>query len=122
MFSLFFISGYDRSIPGIPRYSVLGSDNSGQFGLQISNVSLSDDADYECQVGPASYNKPIRASAHLHVLCEYLTIPLPDYHASLVKRAVRGKWNVGQIGTKNARKRYINLIFFFAILFFILFI
>jgi len=60
--------GYNRSIPGIPRYSVLGSENSGQFSLQIRDVTLEDDADYECQVGPASYNKPIRAPAHLHVL------------------------------------------------------
>ena len=63
--------GYDRSIPGIPRYSVLGSDNSGQFSLKIVNVSVADDADYECQVGPANYNKPIRAQAHLSVLREY---------------------------------------------------
>jgi len=38
------------------------------FLKQILNVSLSDDADFECQVGPANYNKPIRAAAHLHVL------------------------------------------------------
>ena len=68
--------GYDRSIPGIPRYTVLGSDNSGQFGLQIANVSLSDDADYECQVGPAAYNRPIRASAHLHVLRKCPVTPI----------------------------------------------
>ena len=61
------ISGYDRLIPGIPRYTVLGSDESGNFSLQISNVSLEDDAEYECQVGPANYNKPIRASADLTV-------------------------------------------------------
>ena len=64
-FSLF--AGYDRSIPGIPRYEVLGNDETGNFSLKISNVSLTDDADYECQVGPASYNKPIRAPAHLTV-------------------------------------------------------
>merc|ERR1719412_1952204 len=44
--------GYDRSIPGIPRYEVLGNDETGNFSLKISNVSLTDDADYECQVGP----------------------------------------------------------------------
>ncbi|XP_071744729.1 nephrin [Lepeophtheirus salmonis] len=60
--------GYDRSIPGIPRYEILGVENSGQFSLQITNVTLVDDADFECQVGPASYNKPIRASSVLSVL------------------------------------------------------
>ena len=63
----YFLSGYDRSIPGIPRYAVLGSEESGNFSLQISHVSLEDDADYECQVGPANYNKPIRAMAHVTV-------------------------------------------------------
>eukprot|EP00094_Tigriopus_californicus_P000268 TCALIF_00260-PA protein Name:"Similar to rst Irregular chiasm C-roughest protein (Drosophila melanogaster)" AED:0.48 eAED:0.48 QI:0/0/0/0.5/1/1/2/0/100 len=62
---------YQRSIPGIPRYQVLGSDDSGEFSLQISGVSLDDDADYECQVGPGNFNAPIRASAHLYVLCKY---------------------------------------------------
>ncbi|CAB4064723.1 unnamed protein product [Lepeophtheirus salmonis] len=66
--------GYDRSIPGIPRYEILGVENSGQFSLQITNVTLVDDADFECQVGPASYNKPIRASSVLSVLRKSLNI------------------------------------------------
>lgn len=52
---------------------VLGSDKSGVFNLQINNASLSDEAVYECQVGPNGTNKPIRASAKLNVLCEYLS-------------------------------------------------
>ena len=60
-------AGYDRSIPGIPRYAVLGSDDTGNFSLEISDVRLEDDADYECQVGPVNYNRPIRAPAHLTV-------------------------------------------------------
>lgn len=62
------VSGYDRSIPGIPRYRVLGSEDTGQFSLEINNVNITDDASYECQVGPANYNKPIRAAARLNVL------------------------------------------------------
>ena len=50
-FSFFeFFPGYDRSIPGIPRYTILGSDNSGNFSLRIANVTVEDDADFECQV------------------------------------------------------------------------
>ena len=41
------------------------------FFFQIVNVSLQDDADFECQVGPANYNKPIRAAAHLSVLRKF---------------------------------------------------
>lgn len=73
--------GYSRSIPGIPRYQVLGTDNSGEFSLQISNVTLEDDADYECQVGPANYNKPIRHSAHLHVLLAPTSIEIVGQRA-----------------------------------------
>ena len=63
-----FSSGYDRSIPGLPRYSILGSEGGSVFSLQITNVSVGDDADFECQVGPANYNSPIRGMSHLSVL------------------------------------------------------
>lgn len=49
IFSQFFI-GYQRDIPGIVRYEVIGTDNSGTFSLQITNVTVDDDADFECQV------------------------------------------------------------------------
>ena len=41
--------GYDRSIPGLPRYSIMGSAGGSVFSLQITNVSIADDADFECQ-------------------------------------------------------------------------
>jgi len=66
----FAFSGYERSIPGNPRYTVEGTDSSGVFSLKITNVSLVDEADYECQVGPYNFHKPIRAAAHLSVLCK----------------------------------------------------
>ena len=68
------ITGYYRELPGFGRYAVLGSDKSGVFNLQINNASLADEAVYECQVGPNGTNKPIRASAKLNVLCEYLLL------------------------------------------------
>ena len=49
----------------------MGTDETGEFSLEITDVKLEDDADYECQVGPASYNRPIRHRAHLHVLCKF---------------------------------------------------
>lgn len=63
-------AGYDRNLPGFPRYNILGDEDSGVFSLNIQNANLKDDALYECQVGPAPNNKPIRASARLHVLCK----------------------------------------------------
>ena len=67
-FPYLLFSGYVRSIPGNQRYKILGDEANGEFNLEISDVTLEDDADYECQVGPASYNRPIRHRAHLHVL------------------------------------------------------
>merc|ERR1719150_3532153 len=69
--------GYYRDLPGFPRYSVLGSDESGVFNLQIVDATLEDEATYECQVGPNGTNKPIRANAKLNVL-------LPPTKAELV--------------------------------------
>ena len=69
---LIIFAGYSRNIPGKGgRYKVIGTNESGIWDLEIKNVSLQDDADYECQVGPANYNRPIRHRAHLHVLCKH---------------------------------------------------
>ena len=66
-----FFSGYDRSLPGFPRYKVLGSEETGEFSLEVVNATLEDDAIYECQVGPSFNNKPIRASARLNVMRKF---------------------------------------------------
>lgn len=58
-------------IPGYPRYSVLGDRTQGVYNLKISNASLDDDAEYQCQVGPAKLNSAIRANAKLTVICKY---------------------------------------------------
>ena len=79
MFFLLYFLGYSRSIPGNPRYTVLGNDSNGNFSLQIANVSLEDDADYECQVGPALYNQPIRHKSHLTVQRKFFFSSLFTY-------------------------------------------
>lgn len=61
-------------IPGFPRYSIVGDRRHGIFNLRISNASLEDDADFQCQVGPAKYNKAIRANASLTVICKYIIL------------------------------------------------
>ncbi|XP_067679249.1 nephrin-like isoform X2 [Haliotis asinina] len=62
-----FALGFDRSIPGFSRYSVVGSSQE-EFNLNIVNTQLDDDAEYRCQVLPAQNNPPIQAFAHLTVL------------------------------------------------------
>ena len=83
-FSLHLLAGYDRSLPGFPRYTVLGHDTTGVFSLKITNATLTDDATYECQVGPAPGNKPIRASARIGVLRKSINrLPLAYFFESL---------------------------------------
>ena len=49
----------------------MGSEETGEFSLEVVNATLEDDAIYECQVGPSFNNKPIRASARLNVMCKF---------------------------------------------------
>ena len=76
-----FILGYSRAIPGNPRYTTIGNEENGEYNLQITNVTLEDDGNYECQVGPASYNRPIRKAAHLHVLLPPKSIEIVGHQA-----------------------------------------
>uniref|UniRef100_H0WPD2 Nephrin n=2 Tax=Otolemur garnettii TaxID=30611 RepID=H0WPD2_OTOGA len=43
--------GPDPRIPGFPRYQLAGDPARGEFHLHIEACDLSDDAEYECQVG-----------------------------------------------------------------------
>ncbi|KAB1273965.1 Nephrin [Camelus dromedarius] len=43
--------GPDPRIPGFPRYHLEGDPTRGEFHLHIEECDLSDDAEYECQVG-----------------------------------------------------------------------
>lgn len=67
---LFFI-GFSEKIPGYPRYSMIGDRSYGIFNLRIQNASLEDDAEFQCQVGPAKNSDPIRTAANLTVICKY---------------------------------------------------
>lgn len=64
-------SGFSEKIPGYPRYSMIGDRGYGTFNLRIQNASLDDDAEFQCQVGPAKNSDPIRTAANLTVICEY---------------------------------------------------
>ncbi|XP_050465209.1 nephrin-like isoform X4 [Cataglyphis hispanica] len=54
-------------IVGHPRLKLIGDQSAGIFNLRITDASLTDDGEYECQVGRYLRIKPIRASAHLIV-------------------------------------------------------
>lgn len=44
--------GEHRNLSGFERYSMVGSDEEGDFSLDIFPVMIDDDATYQCQVGP----------------------------------------------------------------------
>lgn len=50
---------------------MLGDRNQGVYNLRINNASIEDDAEYQCQVGPAKgHHTAIRANAKLTVICK----------------------------------------------------
>ncbi|XP_050061787.1 nephrin-like isoform X2 [Aphis gossypii] len=61
--------GYAAEIPGHPRHSMVIDAGNGVYNLLVRNVTITDDALYQCQVspGPAAGSKPIRSSATLSV-------------------------------------------------------
>lgn len=69
-----FFNYTDGEIVGHPRLRLIGNQNTGFYNLKITDASLTDDGEYQCQVGPYLRIKSIRANAHLIVICEYSTI------------------------------------------------
>lgn len=54
--------GTHRNLSGFERYSMVGSDEEGDFSLDIYPVMLDDDAKYQCQVGPGPQGELALAS------------------------------------------------------------
>ncbi|KAG5897978.1 hypothetical protein JTB14_013552 [Gonioctena quinquepunctata] len=50
--------GTHRNLSGFDRYSMIGSDEEGDYSLEIYPVMLDDDARYECQVSPGAQRQP----------------------------------------------------------------
>jgi hypothetical protein len=50
--------GTHRNLSGFDRYSMIGSDEEGDFSLDIFPVMLDDDARYQCQVSPGNAGEP----------------------------------------------------------------
>lgn len=49
--------GVHRNLSGYDRYAMVGSDEEGDFSLDVSPVMLDDDAKYQCQVSPGPDGK-----------------------------------------------------------------
>lgn len=47
--------GVRRRLSGFDRYSMIGSDEEGDYSLQIYPVVLDDDAKFQCQASPGQH-------------------------------------------------------------------
>lgn len=62
--------GQHRNLSGFERYSMVGSDEEGDYSLDIYPVMLDDDARYQCQVGPGPNGEPgIRSTFATLTVC-----------------------------------------------------
>ncbi|KAJ6218009.1 hypothetical protein RDWZM_009166, partial [Blomia tropicalis] len=86
-----FLLGYDRNIPGYPRYSMVGEASVGVHNLKIENVQGSiDTGTFDCQVGPGGKNyAPIRATSKVTVLIppNSIEITAPSKGKNVLKNA-----------------------------------
>ena len=46
--------GTHRNLTAFDRYTMIGSDEDGDYTLQIDSLHLDDDAKYQCQVSPGA--------------------------------------------------------------------
>jgi hypothetical protein len=53
--------GLNRNLKGFDRYRMSGSDEEGDYTLDIDYVELEDDAQFQCQVGAAPGVEPVRS-------------------------------------------------------------
>ncbi|XP_069180503.1 nephrin isoform X2 [Procambarus clarkii] len=84
-----FALGFNRSsIPGFPRYSVLGDEAAGVHNLRITEVVMLDDGEYQCQVTPYGIAGAIRHAANLTVLLPPTSIEMAG-HVQDAKITVR---------------------------------
>jgi membrane carboxypeptidase/penicillin-binding protein PbpC len=62
--------GYDRKVPGKPRYTVIWQENEDtEYHLKIVNVTMDDEGAFACQVAPiGDWDTKLEAKAKLSVL------------------------------------------------------
>lgn len=60
--------GFERNVPGYPRYQYSGEAALGEHHLIIKGITLEDDGEYQCQVGPTANALPIWAAANVTVM------------------------------------------------------
>lgn len=82
--------GVDRQLKFFPRYSMIGSASKGEYNLQITNATVSDDDIYACQISEAAHEPSVVSNpAKLTVLIR----PTPPklHKSSHVINAIAGE-------------------------------
>ncbi|CAK1549208.1 unnamed protein product [Leptosia nina] len=59
--------GTHRNLSGYERYSMIGSDEEGDYSLDIRDVTLEDDGTYQCQVSSGLSGAPAIRSRYAHL-------------------------------------------------------
>ncbi|KAK4307585.1 hypothetical protein Pmani_020652 [Petrolisthes manimaculis] len=62
-----FALGFERDVPGYPRFRYAGDPTLGEHHLVITSATLQEDGEYQCQVGPTDNTPPIWAAANVTV-------------------------------------------------------
>ncbi|KAG7161536.1 Nephrin-like 8 [Homarus americanus] len=81
---------FERQVPGYPRYSYAGDPSLGQHHLVISGITITEDGEYQCQVGPTQTNPPIWASANVTVLVAPTGINIVGWEDGAVVEVMAG--------------------------------
>ncbi|XP_047999981.1 nephrin isoform X1 [Leguminivora glycinivorella] len=97
-----FALGFSSVIPGYPRYTMIGDRRHGVYNLRIVNSSLEDEAEYQCQVGPAQMHKVIRANASLTVIAPPTSVEITN-HPNPKLEVKEGEDVVLECQAKNAK-------------------
>ena len=71
--------GLHRNLAGFDRYRMSGSDEEGDYTLDIDYVQMEDDAVFQCQVGAAQGVEPVRSRYAT------LTVTTPPESPSIVQ-------------------------------------
>ncbi|CAL4105199.1 unnamed protein product [Meganyctiphanes norvegica] len=98
-----FALGFERHVPGYPRYSYSGDSSRGQHHLVISGVTLEDDGEYQCQVGPTLSSPAIWAGANVTVLMAPTNISIVGFEDNDVVEVVEGSSLTLECLVENAR-------------------
>ncbi|XP_068225134.1 nephrin-like [Palaemon carinicauda] len=85
-----FALGFERNVPGYPRYSYAGDPELGEHHLVIKGVTLTEDGEYQCQVGPTITDPPIWTAANVTVLLPPKSVRIVGWNEGSLVQVMAG--------------------------------